>query len=194
MHLFSFVKLVKNFRSHKAILQYPNERFYDGELEVYGDPKAVNAFIGSLQLINRKFPVVFQHVSGENEQESTSPSYFNILEATEVVERIKQLLADQAHPVRKCTFLTIAIVRTLNDHGGVLRAPPVLCAGPEDIAVITPYYAQTRKICLLLKESGIEGVTVCSVELIQGQVCRCIYNTSVITHLSIYFACRSGPS
>lgn len=27
-------KLVRNFRSHKAILDVPNELFYDGELEV----------------------------------------------------------------------------------------------------------------------------------------------------------------
>ena len=67
-----------------------------------GAKDTINAFIGSPQLgSNPKFPVVFQHVSGENEQESTSPSYFNIMEATEVVERVKQLLADKAHPVRK---------------------------------------------------------------------------------------------
>ncbi|KAH9930514.1 P-loop containing nucleoside triphosphate hydrolase protein, partial [Epithele typhae] len=136
-----YVKLVKNFRSHPSILQYPNEQFYEGELEACADPGHTNAFIGSPQLVSPNFPVVFQNVAGENEQEATSPSYFNILEATEVVERIEQLLADTAHPVR-----------------------------PEDIAVITPYYAQARKIRLLLRQSTIKGVTVCSVEQIQGQV------------------------
>ncbi|KAH9930501.1 P-loop containing nucleoside triphosphate hydrolase protein [Epithele typhae] len=136
----AFVKLVKNFRSHDAILHYPNQQFYEGDLEVCGDPAAINAFIGSPQLVNPAFPVVFQHLPGENQREDTSPSYFNILEATEVMERIKSLLADAAHPVR-----------------------------PEDIAVITPYHAQGRKIRLLLKQSTIEGVTVCSVEQIQGQ-------------------------
>lgn len=36
--------------------------------------------------------------------------------------------------------------------------------------MITPYYAQARKIRLLLKQAGVEGTTVCSVELMQGQV------------------------
>ena len=57
--------------------------------------------------------------------------------------------------------------------------------GPEDIAVITPYFAQARKIRLLLKQAGIEGIMVCSVELIQGQVrphlpqCQLSYHINV---------------
>ncbi|KAH9930534.1 P-loop containing nucleoside triphosphate hydrolase protein [Epithele typhae] len=146
----AFVKLVKNFRSHEAILQYPNNQFYDGDLEACADPEATDAFLGSAQLVNLRFPVVFQHVSGENEREASSPSYFNILEATETVERIKLVLRDAAHPVR-----------------------------PEDIAVITPYYAQARKIRMLLKTSKIEGVTVCSVEQIQGQERPVIFISTV---------------
>ena len=69
---------------------------------MHGAPTEINAFLGSPQLPAPRFPVVFQHVAGENDREATSPSYFNILEATEVVERIQQLLADQNHPVRMC--------------------------------------------------------------------------------------------
>ena len=58
--------------------------------------------LGSAQLANRKFPVVFHAISGENERESSSPSYFNIDEATEVVDYVKELLRDRSHPVRTC--------------------------------------------------------------------------------------------
>ena len=95
------IKLVKNYRSHSTILRYPNEQFYGGELEACGAPAEVDAFLGSPQLVAPHFPVVFQHVPGENEREATSPSYFNILEATEVVERVQRLLADRAHPIRE---------------------------------------------------------------------------------------------
>ena len=96
-----FVKLTKNYRSHGAILHYPNVRFYDDELEVYGSPESINAFLGSPQLVSPDFPVVFHAISGRNERESTSPSYFNIDEATEVADYIQELLRDRSHPVRK---------------------------------------------------------------------------------------------
>ncbi|KAI0634732.1 P-loop containing nucleoside triphosphate hydrolase protein [Trametes polyzona] len=146
----SYVKLLKNFRSHRAILEYPNERFYGNELEVCGAPETINALLGSRTLVNRKWPVVFHHVSGENERESTSPSYFNIDEATEVLENIKGLLADRSHPVQ----------------------------GAE-IGVITPYFAQVRKIRLLLRRENIEGVKVGSVEEFQGQERKVIIVSTV---------------
>ena len=98
---FRYIKLVKNFRSHNAILYYPNDRFYNSELEVCGSPLTINSFLGSSQLPERKFPVIFHAISGENERESTSPSYFNIDEATEVADYIQELLRDRSHPVRK---------------------------------------------------------------------------------------------
>ncbi|KAH9930517.1 P-loop containing nucleoside triphosphate hydrolase protein [Epithele typhae] len=143
----AFVKLVKNFRSHEAILHYPNQQFYDNDLEACADRAVTDAFLGSPQLANPRFPIVFQHVSGENEREASSPSYFNILEATETVERIKLLLRGSAHRVH--------------------------------IAVITPYHAQGRKIRTLLKKSKIDGVTVCSVEQIQGQERPVIFISTV---------------
>ena len=64
-----YVKLLKNFRSHEAILSYPNKCFYESELEVYGKPAQINAFIGSPQLETPDFPVVFHSISGEDERE-----------------------------------------------------------------------------------------------------------------------------
>ncbi|THG94463.1 hypothetical protein EW026_g7017 [Hermanssonia centrifuga] len=57
------VKLVQNFRSHPAILKFPNERFYMGELEPHGDPKVIDAYIGSPLLPRAKFPIIFHALS-----------------------------------------------------------------------------------------------------------------------------------
>lgn len=96
-----YIKLVKNFRSHKSILDYPNERFYNNELEVCAAAATVNSLIGSPQLPNGQFPIIFHAIAGENEREAASPSYFNIDEATEVVDYINELLRDHRFPVRE---------------------------------------------------------------------------------------------
>jgi helicase MOV-10 len=95
------VKLVKNFRSHSAILKFPNERFYKGELEQCGDPKTINAFIGSPQLASRAFPIVFHALSGKDDREASSPSFFNIDEATQVKTYIEALRADRNQRLSK---------------------------------------------------------------------------------------------
>ncbi len=101
IRLLRYVKLTKNYRSHEAILQYPNEKFYDGELEVCGLPSSINAFLNSRQLVSPKYPVVFHAISGRNEREASSPSYFNIDEAIQVKAYVAALLQDKRHPVRK---------------------------------------------------------------------------------------------
>ncbi|KAM5541781.1 hypothetical protein V8D89_004510 [Ganoderma adspersum] len=137
----SYIKLVKNYRSHEAILRYPNRQFYGDELEVCGAPARINRFIGSPQLVSPRFPIVFHAIYGTNDREASSPSYFNIDEASQVKAYIQAHLADTRHPIR-----------------------------PEDIAVVTQYHAQVLKIRKLLRESDIpKGVMVTSVENIQGQ-------------------------
>jgi len=39
MMIFRLVKLTKSYRSHQAILQFPNDRFYAGDLERCGNPE-----------------------------------------------------------------------------------------------------------------------------------------------------------
>ncbi|RPD55542.1 P-loop containing nucleoside triphosphate hydrolase protein [Lentinus tigrinus ALCF2SS1-7] len=146
----TYVKLTKNYRSHKAILRYPNEKFYDGELEVCGAASSIDAFLGSPQLASPEFPVMFHAISGRNEREASSPSYFNVDEAIQVKAYITSLLNDKRHPVEPC-----------------------------DIGVIVPYHAQVRKIRRLLKEGGLVDVKVGSVEEFQGQERRVIIVSTV---------------
>lgn len=157
---------MKNFRSHKAILAYPNEKFYKQELEVCGSPAQINSFLDSSLLVSPRFPVVFHSMFGENERESMSPSYFNIDEATEVVEYVKDLLKDRRHPVRELQPPSIALTHT---------GSQATRTGAKDIGVITPYFAQVRKIRTLLRKANINDLKVASVEEFQGQVCTPIF-------------------
>ncbi|PIL27838.1 hypothetical protein GSI_10992 [Ganoderma sinense ZZ0214-1] len=146
----SFVKLVKNYRSHEAILRYPNEKFYDGELEVCGSVGTINTFLRSPQLVSPEFPVVFHAISGQNEREASSPSWFNKEEVLQVKAYIVALLQDRQFPLL-----------------------------PEDIGVITPYHAQVRKIRHLLQLAKLSDVKVGSVEEFQGQERKVILVSTV---------------
>ena len=89
------VKLVKNFRSHEAILQFPNEKFYRGDLVPCGDPAIINRFLDSPYLPSKKFPVVFHAVYGKDEREASSPSFFNIEEILQVKYYVQKLKRDR---------------------------------------------------------------------------------------------------
>ncbi|KXN81885.1 Putative helicase mov-10-B.1 [Leucoagaricus sp. SymC.cos] len=136
----SIVKLVKNFRSHKAILKFPNERFYGNDLQPCGDSKVINAYLKSSYLPNKNFPVIFHAVSGKDDREAASPSFFNVDEVLQVKSYIQQLKSDR-------------VFRT-SDH---------------DIGVITPYHAQCLKIRAALRGVADE-VKVGSVEEFQGDI------------------------
>ncbi|TBU29435.1 P-loop containing nucleoside triphosphate hydrolase protein [Dichomitus squalens] len=145
----SFVKLVKNYRSHGAILRYPNEKFYNSELEVCGHTSTIDAFLGSPHLVSPDFPVVFHAISGTNDREASSPSYFNIDEAVQVKAYVVSLLRER-------------------------RVPEA-----SEIGVITPYHAQVRKIRQLLRNADLVDVKVGSVEEFQGQERKVIIVSTV---------------
>jgi superfamily I DNA and/or RNA helicase len=92
--VFSIVKLLNNYRSHPAIIHYPSERFYDGELEACGDPSSINSCLNLGPLVRNKYPVIFCGVEGRDLREAFSPSFFNIEEVLQVKAFVQQLLAD----------------------------------------------------------------------------------------------------
>ncbi|KAI5888792.1 P-loop containing nucleoside triphosphate hydrolase protein [Schizophyllum commune H4-8] len=149
----SVVKLTKNYRSHAAILRFPNERFYRGELEPCASPKAINSYMGWPELPNKKFPIIFHAISGKDDREASSPSFFNIHEALQVknyIEKLKQA-----------------------------RSTTGFRATDDDIGVIAPYHAQCVKIRKALQSSGAEKIKVGSVEEFQGQERRVIIISTV---------------
>lgn len=104
----SIVKLVKNFRSHDAILKYPNQRFYGGDLQACADKIITNSYLDSPWLPNKEFPVVFHSVSGKDDREASSPSFFNIDEVIMVKTYVQELKADRK-------FRTSMLCNNIND-------------------------------------------------------------------------------
>lgn len=94
------LKLVKNFRSHPAILEFANTTFYDSELQACGDPVLTHSLENSNALPKKGFPIIFHGVIGRDEREKSSPSFFNIDEATLVKKYCSSLLADQKKKLR----------------------------------------------------------------------------------------------
>jgi len=92
--IFRMVKLTKNYRSHRAILQFPNDRFYAGDLEQCGNPQVIDSFLGSPILVQPKFPTVFHAVIGEDMREASSPSFFNLEEVLVVKDYVERLRTD----------------------------------------------------------------------------------------------------
>jgi len=94
------VKLIKNFRSHPGILSFSNAQFYSGELLTCGDPALTHSLIKSSVLVRENYPVVFHGVAGKDEREESSPSFFNIAEASLVKDYCKKLIDNRSPRVR----------------------------------------------------------------------------------------------
>lgn len=96
---FRIMKLLKHWRSHPGIINFANREFYNNELQPSGDPVVTHRMLRSETLVSKKFPVVFHSVTGRDEQEEGSPSYFNIDEAFLVRKYCEQLVTDRKVPI-----------------------------------------------------------------------------------------------
>lgn len=116
-------KLTQNYRSHPAILEFPNKQFYEGDLTACADAMLTTCLERWEELPIGKIPIAFHNVPGEDLRESGSPSFFNLLEVVEVKRYVESLKEDRRF--------------RLTD---------------QDIGVITPYNAQASKIRIALKQ------------------------------------------
>uniref|UniRef100_A0AAY4D238 RNA helicase n=1 Tax=Denticeps clupeoides TaxID=299321 RepID=A0AAY4D238_9TELE len=141
-------KLLRNYRSHPAILKIPNELFYDNELQVYAEEKARKAFCNWKHLPKKGFPVIFHGVIGKDEREANSPSFFNEAEIKILVSYLLNL--KNSHRKDGLPSLT-------SDH----------------IGIIAPFRKQVEKIKKTLKAVNDlkewSNIKVGSVEEFQGQ-------------------------
>ncbi|KAF8598183.1 P-loop containing nucleoside triphosphate hydrolase protein [Ceratobasidium sp. AG-I] len=144
------VKLLQNYRSHPAILNYSNHVFYDNELEYRADPALTGSLLRFPELPTEGFPIIFHNICGENLREAKSPSFFNIEEATVVNHYVSKLLDDRRFRLE-----------------------------PSQIGVITPYRQQCSKIKKLLQAGRHGGVDVRVTEDWQGQERRVIIISAV---------------
>jgi helicase MOV-10 len=150
--------LIRNYRSHPAILKLPNEMFYNGKLLPCGDRLTTHSMSSweHLPPTSTDFPIIFHAIDGSNTREGTSPSWFNPDEAATVVQYV-DMLVNQSRP-------RVAL---------------------NDIGIITPYARQVQKINLALASKNFVGVKVGSVETFQGQERRCIIVSTVRSEQSL---------
>jgi helicase MOV-10 len=133
-------KLVRNFRSHPALLKLPARLFYSEELVACADPAVVNSLLHFPGLTERgrgHRPLLLHGVMGRDMREGRSPSYFNPQEVVVVLNYLEQLVAEGVKPA--------------------------------DIGVISPYRAQALKVRDQLVGTGLEEVMVGTTEEFQGQ-------------------------
>ena len=157
------MKLVKNFRSHASILQYPNDCFYKNDLVACGN-QDINAFIGSNLLPNPHYPVIFHAIPGLDQREANSPSFFNVDEVLQIKAYVEELHRLGAGEYR------VSWPTTLH-----LNNP----TAPDDVGIITPYHGQVLKIRRVLANSAMDRVKVASVEEYQGQVRIAFYDPKI---------------
>ncbi|MGH0156260.1 UNVERIFIED_CONTAM: hypothetical protein FKN15_042012 [Acipenser sinensis] len=133
-------KLVRNYRSHESLLELPSRLFYQHELEVGATREVVCALQDWNRLPRKGFPLLFHGVRGSEMREGCNPSWFNPVEAVQVMMYCCQLAKRLYKPI-----------------------------SPSDIGIITPYRKQVEKIRVLLQRVGLMDIKVGSVEEFQGQ-------------------------
>ncbi|XP_060724073.1 putative helicase mov-10-B.1 [Tachysurus vachellii] len=141
-------KLLRNYRSHPAILKIPNELFYENELQVFANQMEREAFCQWEHLKKQGFPVIFHGVMGKDEREANSPSFFNVSEIEVLIGYLKKLQLSQGK-----------------------KGLPKLSA--SDIGIIAPYRKQVEKMQKALRTvrelHQWKDIKVGSVEEFQGQ-------------------------
>lgn len=154
-------KLLRNYRSHAAILKIPNELFYENELQVFADQWEREKYCKWEHLPKKGFPVIFHGVMGKDEREANSPSFFNVSEIEVLIDYLTKLMETQGK-----------------------KGLPKLSA--KDIGIIAPYRKQVEKIQKALRSvpalrnwDDLKELKVGSVEEFQGQERRIIMVSAV---------------
>lgn len=93
-------KLLQNYRSHPAILDQPNQMFYDNELIASANRELRECLCQWYSLPCMGFPVIFHGVIGDDMREERSPSFFNPTEAFVVLTYINDLLSGRCPGIK----------------------------------------------------------------------------------------------
>ncbi|KAM6937901.1 RNA helicase Mov10l1 [Xenentodon cancila] len=133
-------KLIFNYRSHEALITLPSKLFYQGELCFKASRATVESLCQWKNLPRKGFPLLFHGVRGSEMREGNNPSWFNPVEAVQVMIYCCQLAKKLYNPV-----------------------------SASDIGIIAPYRKQCEKIRVLLCKVGLSDIKVGSVEEFQGR-------------------------
>ncbi|CAL7951987.1 unnamed protein product [Xylocopa violacea] len=134
-------KLIRNYRSEKAILYASNKLFYDGEL-LCCKKSDTGCITSKWKLLsNRTFPIIFFEVIG-HEIRAPNMSVYNEKEIAIITEWIKKLMSSKIGN------------RKIQQN---------------DIGVVTPFKKQKVMIEESLSKHKLNKITVGTVETFQGQ-------------------------
>ncbi|KAJ3818044.1 P-loop containing nucleoside triphosphate hydrolase protein [Lentinula raphanica] len=139
-----FVNLVKNYRSHPAILMPPSAMFYNDSLE----PSATNGLISWAGLTNNKFPLMFLGCDTKDESVDERATWYNVGEIDRIVEVITSLMSEASKSI-----------------------PPLQA---DEIGVMAPWREQVWKIREKLRQASLSRVDVGTVEDYQGREKRVV--------------------
>uniref|UniRef100_A0A8C3AJT2 RNA helicase n=1 Tax=Cyclopterus lumpus TaxID=8103 RepID=A0A8C3AJT2_CYCLU len=149
-------KLIYNYRSHEALLTLPSKLFYKNEL-CFKAPRAIVETLCKWKTLPKKgFPLLFHGIRGTEMREGNNPSWFNPVEAVQVMIYCCQLAKKLYNPV-----------------------------DASDIGIIAPYKKQCEKIRVLLGKVGLSDIKVGSVEEFQGQEFLVIIMSTVRSNESV---------
>jgi helicase MOV-10 len=135
-------KLVRSFRSHPKIIEFSNQRYYDGDLIAKAHPELTDWALGWPFLPNQQFPVIFVPCVSETKCDEFSYSTYNEYQVMVVLNYVKQILC----------------------YG--INAEKILAS---DIGIISPYKKQCQKIMQQLAQNEWSEIEVGTVEMFQGR-------------------------
>lgn len=141
--------LRETYRSHPSIMRLYSEAFYDNAL-VHRPRPAQQSLVRWAAFLHNEaslesHPVIFHHINGREARDKDSPSWYNQQEIEVVKSYVESLLSQ-------------------TDLGVTL----------DDIGIITPYYKQVQKLKAWVHNSGLNGITVGTVEAFQGKEKRVV--------------------
>ncbi|XP_062564050.1 putative helicase mov-10-B.1 [Armigeres subalbatus] len=136
------IKLVKNYRSHEALIRFSNKQFYDNELCCLASAEAVTLAENWRWLPNKTFPIILHTVFGSNERSSKSKSFMNQTEI-DTVE----------------FYLDFILKAGINERK----------ISQEDIGIISPYQLQVQRLKQMCLTKQWPTIEIGSVEQFQGR-------------------------
>ncbi|CAN0359015.1 unnamed protein product, partial [Discosporangium mesarthrocarpum] len=147
-------KLVNNYRSHEVIFRLPSALFYQSSLVRSASPALVDSLCPWEELPGGggRFPLLFYGVQGQDMSMIDSPSYFNPVECSKVMEIIQALLS--SHKVK---------------------------VGTEDIGVICAFRMQVLMLRKLLRLHDLGNINVGQVEDFQGQESKVVILSTTLS-------------
>lgn len=145
------VKLVRNYRSHPALLTVSSRLFYSNQLVPSAPRDIAQLFVGLAHLPNPDVPLVFHAVEGRQQRDGNSLSWFNLEEVEAVLKWVQNVLYDSQRNAPGYAAQSMRIVM------------------PQDISIITPYAKQANKLRKALQKRSLGKIEVGTVELFQGR-------------------------